>query len=185
MPRLALVGGVGATGTAMARFFHPRAKIREKWPQHDKRRLFGVLVTGEGVQKVQHKNQMCYLVRISEIDDSTTFHIVKKNFKVLSAPATPFESEVPAVRENRPPAPVIPGEALNPDRIADRDVVVNIKGFSTYHIELCGDVTEKKRQGMTVNDDNDPLPENATPPGQVLPSKSMIWGRTTPRACCQ
>ncbi len=130
MPQLALVSGIGATDTAMARFFHPSAKIREKWPQHDKRCLFGVLVTGEGVRKVQHKNQMCYLVRISEIDDSTTFHIVKKNFKVLSAPATPFESEVPAVRQNCPPAPVIPGEALNPDRIVDRDVVPNIEGLA-------------------------------------------------------
>ncbi len=130
MPRLALVGGVGATGTTMAQFFHPSAKIREKWPQHDKCRLFGVLVTGKGVRKVQHKNQMCYLVHIPEINDSTIFHIVKKNFKVLSAPATSFESKVPAVRENCPPAPVIPDEALNPDRIADRDVVPNIEGLA-------------------------------------------------------
>jgi hypothetical protein len=56
--------------------------------------------------------------------------IVKKNLKVLSALATPFESEVPAVHENRPPAPVIPGEALNPDCIADRDVVPNIEGLA-------------------------------------------------------
>ena len=125
MPQLALVGGVGATGTAMARFFHPSAKIREKWPQNDKRRLFGVLVMGEGIRKVQHKNQMCYLVRIPEIDDSTIFHIVKKNFKVLAAPAVPFESEAP----NVPIVPVpVTGEALNPDRIADRNVVPNIEG---------------------------------------------------------
>ena len=96
MPRLALLGGIGASGTAMARFFHPSAKIREKWPQNDKKRLFGVLVTGEGVRRVQHKDQMCYLVRVPKIDDSTIFHIVKKNFKILAAPAVPFDSERPA-----------------------------------------------------------------------------------------
>ena len=87
----------------MAWFFHPSAKIREKWPQIDKRRLFDVLVTGKGIRKVQHKDQMCYLVRIPEINDSTIFHIVKKNFKVLKAPAVPFESEAPNV-----PVPTCP-----------------------------------------------------------------------------
>jgi hypothetical protein len=50
MHGLALLGGIGASGTAMARFFHPSAKIREKWPQNYKHRLFGVLVTGEGIR---------------------------------------------------------------------------------------------------------------------------------------
>ncbi len=182
MPQLALVAGIGATGTAMAQFFHPSTKIREKWPQNNKRSLGYV---GDWQGHPEGPAQKPDVLRIPKINDSTIFLIVKKNFKVLFAPAIPFKSKVPSMHNNSLPAPVIPGEALNPDRIADRDVVVNIKGFSTYHIELCGDVTEKKRQGMTVNDDNDPLPENATPPGQVLPSKSMIWGRTTPRACCQ
>ena len=180
MPRLALVGGVGATGTAMVRFFHPSAKIREKWPQNDKRRLFGVLVTGEGIRKVQHKNQMCYLVRIPEIDDSTIFHIVKKNFKVLSAPAVPFESESPNVPVV--PAPVT-GEALNPDRIADRNVVPNIEGLS-HRDSLRGDIDEQRRQGITVDDDNDPLPENTAPQSPAARMyETGTW--TTPRACCR
>ena len=92
MPRLALLGRIGASGTALARFFHPSAKIREKWPQNDKRRLFGVLVMGEGIRRVQHKDQMCYLVCIPEIDDSTIFHIVKRNLRIESPPVIPFES---------------------------------------------------------------------------------------------
>ena len=128
LPRLALIGGIGASGTAMALFFHPSAKIREKWPQNDKRCLFGLLVTGKGIRRVQHKNQMCYLMRITEIDASTIFHIVKKNFKILSAPAIPFKSKKPtAVHVD--PAPV-PREAVNPDRVADRNVVPNIEGYS-------------------------------------------------------
>ncbi len=94
MPQLALITGVGA------RFFHPSTKIRAKLPQNNKRHLLSMLVTGKGIQKVQHKSQMCYLVRIPKINDSTIFHIVKKNFKVLSARAIPFESEVPTMSEN-------------------------------------------------------------------------------------
>jgi hypothetical protein len=185
MPQLALVAGVGATGTAMAQFFHPSAKIREKWPQNDKRHLFGMLVTGDSIRKVQHKSQMCYLVHIPEIDDSTIFHIVKKNFKVLSAPAIPFESKMPAMRENPLLALVIPGEVLNPDCIADRDVMANIEGFLTYHNKLPGNVNEQKRQGITINDNNDPLPKNATPARTSVTQQiydSGTW--TTPKACC-
>ena len=36
-----LPGGIGATGSALARFFHPSAKVREKWADHAKRRLGG------------------------------------------------------------------------------------------------------------------------------------------------
>jgi hypothetical protein len=128
---------------------------------------------------------MCSLVHIPKIDDGAIFQIVKKNFKVLSAPAFLFQSEVPAMHENPLPAPVIPGEALNPDCIADRDVLANIKGFLTYHNELRGNVNEQRRQGITVNDDNIPLPKNTTPTGQVLPSKSTKSGTwKMPKACC-
>jgi hypothetical protein len=138
----------------MARFFHPSAKIREKWPQNDKQRLFGVLVMGEGIRRVQHKDQMCYLV------DSTIFHIVKKNFKILGAPAIPFDSERPgAMRVDPAPVPV-PWEAVNPDQIADRNIVPNIEGYSARDL-LRGDIEEQRRQGITVDDDNEPLPENA------------------------
>ena len=70
MPARALPGSIGAVGTDMARFFHPSQKNREKWPQDDKRRIHGVLVVGEGVRWIHHKDQMCYLVRIGDIDDN-------------------------------------------------------------------------------------------------------------------
>jgi hypothetical protein len=86
-----------------------------------------VLVTGEGIRRVQHKDQMCYLVCIPEFDDSTIFHIVKKTFKILGTPAIPFDSERPAAMRMDPaPVPVL-GEAVNPDRIANRNVVPNIE----------------------------------------------------------
>ena len=96
MVRLSLSGAIGATGSGMAWFFHPGKKIREKWPNDEKRRLTGVLVVGEGKWHVNRKEHICYLVRILEINDGTTFHIVKKNFKVEVAPPQVFESKCAA-----------------------------------------------------------------------------------------
>ena len=87
-------GGIGAVGSAKARFFHPSLKIREQWPnQHQQIRLSGVLVVGKGVHRVNRKDQLCYECRISEIDDNTIFHISCNNFKVETSPSTPFEDE--------------------------------------------------------------------------------------------
>ena len=104
MPRTSLPGSIGAVGTAMARFFHPSKKIRDQWPNDDKRRLTDVLVTGKATHAVRHKQQLCYLVRIQEIDDGTEFYIVKRNFKIVSAPPTPFASEEPQAADV-PPVP--------------------------------------------------------------------------------
>ena len=41
IPRLALVGGVGAVGSAMAWFFHTSQPIRDKWSHNEKRSLTG------------------------------------------------------------------------------------------------------------------------------------------------
>jgi hypothetical protein len=125
---------------------------------------------------------MCYLVRIPKIDDSTIFYIVKKNFKILGAPAVPFDSERPeAMRVDPAPVPV-PGEAMNPDWIVDRNVVPNIRGYLDRD-SLRGDIEEQRRQGITVDDDNEPLPENATPAQNEAQRiyKSGTW--MMPRAC--
>jgi hypothetical protein len=60
-------GGIGAVGSAKARFFHPSAKIRERWPnEHGTLRLSGVLVTGKATHRVNRKQQICYECRIPE-----------------------------------------------------------------------------------------------------------------------
>ena len=92
MVHRSLPGGIDAIGSAKARFFHPSANIWEKWPQDDKYCLMGVLITGEGQKVINRKIQNCYIVYIPEIDDSSEFYIVKKNFQVIS-PAQPFPGE--------------------------------------------------------------------------------------------
>jgi hypothetical protein len=71
---------------------------------------------------------MCYLVRIPKIEDGTIFQFVKKNFKVESPPEIPFESKAPTPVARVDP-PSVPGEGVNPNRIADRNVQPNIDGY--------------------------------------------------------
>jgi len=53
-------GGIGAVGSAKGRFFHPSAKVREKWPnQHQTIQLTGVLVVGKGTHRVNRKYHVC------------------------------------------------------------------------------------------------------------------------------
>ncbi len=75
-----------------------------------------MVVTGECIWQVQHKNQMCYLVRINKIDDGTIFHIVKKNLKINTSLAIPFESESPNPIEHMDPSS-LQGKAVNPNQI--------------------------------------------------------------------
>ena len=57
---------------------------------------------------------------------------------------------------------------MNPDRIADRNVVPNIEGYSGSD-SLRGDIEEQRRQGITVDDDNEPPPENVPAQGEAAP----------------
>ncbi len=125
MVRTSLSGGIRATGSAMARFFHPSKKIREKWPHDKKRRLTGVLVIGEAKQHVNRKEHQCYLVRIPEINDGTTFYVVKKNFKVEVAPPEVFESKRAAPINL--PTPAAPA-AHAAECASDRNAVSNVEG---------------------------------------------------------
>ena len=84
-------GGIGALGSAQARFFHPSAKIREKWPNDHKRlRLERVVVTGKEMFRISRRDQLAYKCHIAEIDDGSEFHICANNFRVDQDPVLPF-----------------------------------------------------------------------------------------------
>jgi hypothetical protein len=141
----------------MARFFHPSKKIRDQWPNDDKRRLTDVLVTGEATHAVRHKQQLGYLVCIQEINDGTEFYIVKRNFKIVSAPPTPFASKEPQAADGPP----VPNNAR--ERQSSNNVTSNIVGGMS-RAATREEIEELRRQGITVDDDNEPAPENAQPP---------------------
>ena len=161
----------------MARFFHPSARIREKWPNDDKRHLTGVLVAGEGKRRVHKKEQMCYLVRINDFDDVTILHIVKKNFRVDTAPAQPFPGEAPVQT-----CAAAPGDAVNPDRSSTRNTTANIEG-GLSRVAMREEIEQLRQQGITVDDDNEPAPENALPPMPGAAPPPGTWEK--PQYCCR
>ncbi len=151
-------GGIGAKGSAKARFFHPGQNIRDKWPnQHQTIRVSEALIVGKGVHRVNRKDQMCYECRLAEIDDNTVFHIVCNNFKVEVEGATPFEDEGVVSA----PAPATSAQNAERARIAalrtaGEDVSSNIGNLQQ-------EIAELRQQGIEVDDDNEPAPENANP----------------------
>ena len=150
-----LPAGVGAVGAGKARFFHPGARIRQQWPNDNKHELTNVLVIGEGKRMVNRREQWCYIVRIPEVDDGTEFHIVKFNFSVTSSSETPFPGEQnrgPRSRRHQRPAAAVAAE-VDPRRTDVRDAVQNVGEGGV-------DVDELRRQGIKVDDDNEPAPEN-------------------------
>ena len=85
-------GGIGALGSAQARFFHPSEKIREKWPNDHKRlRLERVVVTGKEQFRISWRDQLAYKCRIDDIDDGSEFHIYANNLRLDQDPVQPFE----------------------------------------------------------------------------------------------
>ena len=153
MVRRSLPAGVGALGSAKARFFHPSERIRAQWPNDYKRNLTRVLVIGEGKRTVNRREQWCYIVRIPEIDDGTEFHIVKSNFLVTTAPEVPFAGEQRSRRTNQRPATAV-ADGVDPLRVIGRDVVPNLG-------EGGDAIDELRRQGIEVDDDNELAPENS------------------------
>ena len=154
-------------GSAKARFFHPSKNIREQWPnRHETLRVAGVLVVGKGLHRVRNKAQMCYECRIPEIDDNTMFHIVCANFKVDTAPATPFEDKLALT-----PVVHVPREGDEErERVAalradEGDIVPNVHGT------FAEDIAELRREGVEVDDDNEPAPENA----QATPAPATLF----------
>ena len=85
-------GGIGALGSDQARFFHPIAKIRDKWPNYHKRlRLERVVVTGQELFRISRRDQLAYKFHIAEIDNGSKFHICANSFQVDQDPVQPFE----------------------------------------------------------------------------------------------
>ena len=160
----------------MARFFHPSQPIRDKWPNDDKRRLAGVLVTGEGMRRVNHREQMCYLVRIDDLGEDILFHIVKKNFKITQAPLVPFPSKA------RTHAAAATGDAVNPDHSSNHNTTANIEG-GLSRAATREEIEQLRQQGITVDDDNEPAPENAQAPVGGAAPPNGTWEK--PQYCCR
>jgi hypothetical protein len=113
---------------------------------------------------------MCYLVTILEFGEGVTFHIVKKNFQVNVNPETVFASEVTAANPLPPPV-------VNADRASVHNVVPNLFGGAG----LCEEIEQLCVEGIEVEDDNEPLPEDAAP--APANPEGMRYEYTIPTFC--
>ena len=113
---------------------------------------------------------MCYLVTIPEFGDGVTFHIVKKNFQVNVDPQTAFESKA-AMGNLTPPPPV------DWERASGRNVVPNVFGGAGLREEI----EQLRAEGIDVDDDNEPLPEDAEP--APADPEGMRYEYTIPTFC--
>ena len=141
--------------------FTPSEQIRAQWPnKHQKIQLADVLLVGKGMHKVNRREQLCYECRIPEIENGVVFHITCKNFRVDTDGATPFDDEV-VVLAPQETGPVTVATAG--DRLSVHDVAPNIHGV------LAEEIADLRQQGVEVDDDNKPVPENSQPTPIVRP----------------
>jgi hypothetical protein len=153
-----------------SRFFHPSKKIRDQWPNNDKRCLTGVLVTGKALQPVtvRHKQQLCYLVHIQEIDDGTEKELQDEVAPPLSLRARSLKKQ-PCLR--RP-------SLTTRERQSSNNVTSNIEG-SLSRAGTREEIKELQRQGIEVNDKNEPATKNTQPPERTHPSSFLLaFGRS-------
>ena len=184
MPQASYCAGIDALGSAKAHFFHPSKKIREKYPQDDKCHLDGVIVTGEGMRKVNQRQQDCYLMRINDFDDGMIFHNVKKNLRIDQPAEIPFESELGT--NNTTALPVraaVPIGAWNTSR--DRESRTN--KVQNFHCNRSCEYTREEidelcQQDIIVDDNNEPVPENDNLPEQGEPPGGT-WEKLTTCPC--
>ncbi|KAL7485341.1 LOW QUALITY PROTEIN: hypothetical protein ACHAW6_010932 [Cyclotella cf. meneghiniana] len=86
-----IAAGLGALGSAQAQFFTP---LPHSEPNYSKCWVGGGLVIGKGKQQINKRTQDVYACRMNKIDDIPVFHISYHNFKVTTAPATPFADKL-------------------------------------------------------------------------------------------
>ena len=107
------------------------------------------------------KDQLCYECRIPKID-GTVFQIFCGKFKIEEAPATTFEDEIVVMKvlaAHQDPE----CERTTALRESVADVVPNVGGLSQ-------EISELPHQGIEVDDDKEPSPENKQPSAPVTQS---------------
>ena len=158
-------GGIGATGSAKGSYFHPGKEIKKHWPNAAKERLQGVIL-GQQERRIRKQNVMAYKVRLFEYDGDqpNEFFIHPHNFKVetpCTDPSNVFADEAPPTLEG--------------DNDALRESTSNVDP------NVSDDIDELRAQGIAVDDDNEPAPENTGPP----PADALPGTWCTPTICAR
>ena len=152
-------GGIGATGFAFAKYFHPSIGIRTFWPNEWHRHwCTGVRIIGKLIQNISCRQQLVYECIIPEIDNDAIWFIVCSNFKVEVEGETPFPDEGGTPPAPPPPAPGA-GDGTDEARSSCENELSNISPGD--------EVSEIIASGVEV-DNEGPAPENAGPPPPTI-----------------
>ena len=161
--------GVGAIGSCLAKFLHPSAHIRERYPNDYKtRRLDGLMVMSQREMTVSRSKKLCFIVTHDSIPD-VQLHCTRRYLTITQeAEVQNYFIEEGDVLDA--PAPentgIEPTEMLSVDEIQRRDAEeIELFGDMMRQIEVFGggdeeDIERLRAEGFEVVNDNEPLPEN-------------------------
>ena len=169
------LGGVGAVGSAFLRYVHPSDKLKERYGAERVRRerRDGWVIKARSVGRTSRRGNPTPRYHLSHPDfpADQEFLVSTKFFKVTR------EGEVPFAEEVRHPVAAAAPTATAVDREAS-----TIAGDDPALVRMAGraargrggvrglpadDVGELRAQGITVDLDTEPAPENAGPPPPV------------------
>ncbi len=138
MVRKSHQGGIGAVGSAFANFFHLSQQIRSKFPNDYKTRcLDNVTIIQDGTEVVRHLRQHYYFCN----SIATVIFEAKRHATDL-------------------PGAITQSNAEDENCCSLNNMEQNVSSRRT----ASKDIAELHCQGILVNDDNEPAPENVWSP---------------------
>ena len=166
-------GGVGAKGSCLVKKFSPSAPLRAHFGNeyHNKTRLTNCTIVRKSFGRVRARSQETWLYHVThDAFPSQEFVVNKHGFRVeVACPNQEdiFVDELPAA--NLPAPPVVDHNASL--RQSSEDAQPSVQDPATNGRNLApSEVQELRDQGITVDDDNEPLPENIITGNEPLPS---------------
>ena len=159
--------GVGAVCSVQSKFLHPGKLISDKYPNRPaNHELKGLIVVEEGTKMIRKKDTDVILMRHEDFENQFIY-CIKKWLKIETEGAQSMLFE-----ESTPVAEVIPEKRVEGPTVDD-DLIAN-------EILKCGnqsdDIAFVRAQGLNVDDDNEPAPENIPVVGESTALVGQTWG---------
>ena len=147
--------GIGAVADALIKYIHPSQYIRDKYPNPmNGQRLQNCLLIRKEEKQVNRKKQECFVFRHDEFPDKE-LHCVQRWVKIVKEGGEDqlFESENGTTQVEGEEANATPSFELPP---------------AIYHATgVAEDIAMVRAQGLDVDDDNEPAPENVPSPNKT------------------
>ena len=175
--------GKGSVASGMARFIHPSEPIWNMWPHtHERMRLSGLVIQAKIKRRMVRCGKEVDAHQCTHLDfPDTTFFISCRNSRIdgpCPRPEDAFDSPEAMVA---PMGPVVVPPNLSQLRGSRENASATVRERRFNRVSL-EDVERLRAEGATVDDDNDPLPENAVPnttaPTTTAGSVSAVGGST-------